>query len=265
MSAARVVGRHGRRLGRSGLPWLLPAVLLLGWQLAVSLQWLSTSILPSPLEVGQAAWELTRSGELWQHILISSQRAALGFVIGAGIGFTLGLLNGLSHRAETLLDTSVQMIRNVPHLALIPLVIIWFGIGDAGKVFLVVLGVFFPVYVNTLHGIKSVDPGLIEMGRSYGLGQIRLFLDVIFPGALPSIFVGVRYALGFMWLTLIVSETIATTTGIGYMAMNAREFMRLDVVVLGILIYAVLGKLADTVARLLERQALAWHPGYHPR
>jgi len=257
-------GRTGNRLTRGALPWLLPAAALLGWQLAVSLQWLSTAILPSPLEVGQATWELARSGELWQHILASSRRAALGFVIGAGIGFALGLLNGLSRRAETLLDTSVQMIRNVPHLAMIPLVIIWFGIDDAGKVFLVVLGVFFPVYVNTLHGIKSVDPGLIEMGRSYGLGKVRLFLDVIFPGALPSIFVGVRYALGFMWLTLIVSETIATTNGIGYMAMNAREFMRLDVVVLGILIYAVLGKLADTIARLLERRTLAWHPGYHP-
>ena len=130
------------------------------------------------------------------------------------------------------------MIRNVPHLALIPLVILWFGIEEEAKLFLVALGVFFPVYVNTLHGIRSVDPQLIEMGRIYGMSPWTLFRRVIMPGALPSIFVGLRYALGIMWLTLIVAETISASSGIGYMAMQAREFMLVDVVVLAILIYA---------------------------
>ena len=137
------------------------------------------------------------------------------------------------------------MVRNVPHLALIPLVIVWFGIEEEAKLFLVALGVFFPVYVNTLHGVRSVDPQLIEMARSYGFGRWQLFRRVILPGALPSIFVGLRFALGVMWLTLIVAETIAAQSGIGYMAMQAREFMQVDVVVLAILIYALLGKLAD--------------------
>ena len=141
------------------------------------------------------------------------------------------------------------MVRNMPHLALIPLVILWFGIDEAAKLFLVALGVFFPIYLNTLHGIRTVDPQLIEMGRTYGMTDGELFRRVIFPGALPSIFVGVRFALGIMWLTLIVAETIAASSGLGYMAMQAREFMLVDVVVLSILIYALLGKLADSASR----------------
>ena len=122
-------------------------------------------------------------------------------------------------------DTTLQMARNIPHLALIPLVIVWFGIDEAAKLFLVALGVFFPIYVNTLHGVRSVDPQLVEMAKSYGMRPLELFRRVILPGALPSIFVGLRYALGIMWLTLIVAETIAAQSGVGYMAMQAREFM----------------------------------------
>ena len=145
---------------------------------------------------------------------------------------------------------------------MIPLVILWFGIDESAKLFLVAIGVFFPIYLNTLHGIRSVDPQLVEMGKSYGMSGSELFRRVIFPGALPSIFVGLRFALGIMWLTLIVAETIAASSGIGYMAMQAREFMLVDVVILSIVIYALLGKLADSASRLLERWTLAWHPAY---
>jgi sulfonate transport system permease protein len=161
-----------------------------------------------------------------------------------------------------LLDTAVQMLRNIPHLALIPLVILWFGIGEEAKLFLVALGVFFPIYLNTFHGIRTVDAGLLEMGRVYGLGPAQLFWKVLLPGALPSILIGLRFALGTMWLTLIVAETISARAGIGYLAMNAREFMQTDVVLLSIVIYALLGKLADVVARALERYWLRWHPAY---
>ncbi|KAF1068768.1 MAG: putative aliphatic sulfonates transport permease protein SsuC [Pseudomonas citronellolis] len=154
------------------------------------------------------------------------------------------------------------MIRNVPHLALIPLVILWFGIDESAKIFLVALGTLFPIYLNTYHGIRNIDPGLLEMARSYGLSGFALFRQVILPGALPSILVGVRFALGFMWLTLIVAETISANAGIGYLAMNAREFLQTDVVVLAIILYAVLGKLADLGARGLERLWLRWHPAY---
>ena len=217
-------------------------------------------MLPSPLAVLAAAWRLTLSGELERNVWVSFLRAMAGLVVGGGIGLALGLLNGLFRLSETLTDTSLQMIRNIPHLALIPLVILWFGIDEGAKLFLVALGVFFPIYANTYHGVRSVDPQLIEMARSYGMRGFELFRRVIFPGALPSIFVGLRYALGVMWLTLIVAETIAAQSGIGYMAMQAREFMLIDVVVLSILIYALLGKVADLIVRWLERIFLSWRP-----
>ncbi len=154
------------------------------------------------------------------------------------------------------------MLRNIPHLAMIPLVILWFGIGEEAKLFLVSVGVFFPIYLNTFHGVRTVDPGLLEMGRVYRLNSWELFWQIILPSALPSILVGMRFALGIMWLTLIVAETIASDSGIGYMAMNAREFMQTDVVVFSILVYALLGKLADSTAKLLEGKLLAWHPSY---
>jgi sulfonate transport system permease protein len=154
------------------------------------------------------------------------------------------------------------MIRNIPNLALIPLVILWFGIGDVARLFLTSLGVFFPMYINTFYGIRNVDRGLIEMGRVYGLTSKELLTQIIIPGSLSSILVGLRFALGIMWLTLIVAETIAADSGIGYMAMNAREFMQTDVVVLSLILYALLGKLADSAARALETKFLAWNPNY---
>ena len=196
-------------------PWFLPLGLVALWQLASSMGWLSTRILPSPEGVIEAFWTLSASGELWQH------------------------------------------------LALIPLVILWFGIDESAKIFLVALGTLFPIYINTWHGIRNIDRGLVEMARSYGLSGFSLFIHVILPGALPSIMVGVRFALGLMWLTLIVAETISADAGIGYLAMNAREFLQTDVVVVAIILYALLGKLADVSAQLLERIWLRWNPAYH--
>jgi sulfonate transport system permease protein len=242
--------------------WIVPLAILALWQAACSAGLVPARVLPAPSDVALAGWKLARSGELFTNMWVSFWRAGIGFLIGGSIGFAFGLANGLSELSNKLSDTTLQMVRNVPHLALIPLVILWFGIDETAKLFLVALGVFFPVYINTLHGIRTVDPQLIEMGRIYGMSDRELFTRVIFPGALPSIFVGLRFALGIMWLTLIVAETIAASSGLGYMAMQAREFMQIDVVVLSILIYALLGKLADSFSRLLERLTLAWHPAF---
>ncbi|AZO35589.1 ABC transporter permease subunit [Mesorhizobium sp. M2A.F.Ca.ET.037.01.1.1] len=251
------------RLARNGVAgWLLPAAIIAGWEAAARAGLIPANVLPAPSAVAEAFWRLTLSGELIRNIGVSTLRALSGFAIGGSIGFALGLANGLSALSRGLTDTTLQMIRNIPHLALIPLVILWFGIDEEAKLFLVALGVFFPIYVNTLLGIQSVDPQLVEMGRVYGLDRRALFFRVILPGALPSIFVGLRYALGIMWLTLIVAETISASSGLGYMAMQAREFLLIDVVVLSILIYALLGKLADSLARLLERLSLGWHPAF---
>jgi sulfonate transport system permease protein len=244
------------------IPWLVPLAIVLIWQLASVTGFVPARVLPAPSDVVLAGWKLLLSGELVRNMWVSFWRAGVGFLIGGGIGFAFGLANGLSQLSAKLTDTTLQMVRNIPHLALIPLVILWFGIDEAAKLFLVALGVFFPIYLNTLHGIRTVDPQLIEMGRVYGMSDAELFRRVIFPGALPSIFVGVRFALGIMWLTLIVAETIAASSGLGYMAMQAREFLQIDIVVLSILIYALLGKLADSSARALERLTLSWHPAF---
>lgn len=247
---------------RSLLAFVIPVGLILVWQALASAGLIATEVLPAPTAIVAAGWRLGLSGELWTNIGVSAWRALVGLVIGGGIGFALGLTNGLSRLSEQLTDPTLQMIRTIPHLAMIPLVILWFGIDETAKIFLVALGVFFPVYLNTLHGIRTVDSQLVEMGRAYGMSSWGLFSKVVLPGALPSIFVGLRYALGIMWLTLIVAETISASSGLGYMAMNAREFMLVDVVVLSILIYALLGKLADSIAKWLERATLSWHPAY---
>jgi sulfonate transport system permease protein len=244
------------------LPWVVPVGLIALWQIASSLGWLSTRVLPAPSEVLKAAWTLAVSGELWTHVKVSAGRALAGLAIGGGLGLVFGLLTGSVRFFETLLDSTIQMVRNIPALALIPLVILWFGIDETAKLFLIAVSVFFPIYINTFHGIRNVDPGLIEMGRTYGLTRWQLYREVILPGALSSILVGLRFSLGLMWVILIVAETISAQAGIGYLTMNAREFLQTDVVLVGILLYALLGKLADVFARGLERYWLRWHPGY---
>ncbi len=242
--------------------WIVPLALLLIWEGLTATNIVPARKLPSPHSVALAFWDVAKSGELFKDVFVSTLRAATGFAIGGALGFAFGLSAGISRPAEKIFDGTLQMLRMVPHLALIPLVIVWFGIGESAKVFLVACGVFFPIYYNTYHGIRGIDSGLLEMARIQGLRGFPLFREVIFPGALPSILVGVRYALGIMWLTLIVAETIAGNSGIGFMTMNAREFMQTDVVLLGILLYAVLGKLIDSAARWVERGALAWHPSF---
>ncbi|HVJ41867.1 MAG TPA: aliphatic sulfonate ABC transporter permease SsuC [Dongiaceae bacterium] len=244
------------------LPWLLPVLLVIVWEIAARSGLLSSRVLPAPSAVALAGWSSLRDGSLLHHVAISTGRAFYGLVIGGGLGFVLGLLTGALPLAEKLLDSSMQMLRTIPHLAIIPLVILWFGIGEEAKIFLVAIGVLFPIYLNTFHGIRTVDASLVEMAKVYGLSGRALYWRVLLPGALPSILVGLRYALGIMWLTLIVAETISASSGLGYMTMNAREFLQTDVVLLGILAYALLGKLADLATRWLERWALSWHPAY---
>ncbi|WP_027474276.1 ABC transporter permease subunit [Curvibacter gracilis] len=251
--------------GLALLSWAVPLFLVLVWELAARVGWLSPQVLPAPSKVAQTAWALIGQGRLLSDLGASLLRAAAGFVIGGSLGFVLGTVVGFSRLAEALLDRSVQMVRAIPFLALLPLVIVWFGVDEGGKVFLVALGVLFPIYINTVLGIRQVDPKLIELGRVTGLSRWTLVRRIVLPGALPSILAGVRYALAVAWLALVIAETLATTTGIGYLAMDAREFLRTDVIVLTIVIYALIGVASDMVARALERRQLAWHPNYAAR
>lgn len=262
LSTVSAIHQAAISLARRITPWLVPIGLLVVWQVSAQLGGLSSRILPAPSAVVKAAFNLGRSGELWANLETSTWRALMGFGVGGGFGLAFGLLTGSSRRAAMLFDTTIQMVRNIPQLALIPLVILWFGIDETAKLFLIALGTFFPVYINTHHGIRSVDSGLIEMATSYGLRGLALYREVILPGALQSILVGVRFSLGFTWVLLIVAETISARNGIGYMTMNAREFLQTDVVLLGILLYALLGKLADVAVATIERTTLRWHSSY---
>lgn len=250
------------RRGLQLLSWLAPVVLLIVWEVLAQAGWLTPHILPAPSKVIKTAFKLATTGSLLNDLGVSLARAAAGFATGGAVGFVLGTLVGFSRVAEAAIDRSVQMIRAIPFLAVLPLVIVWLGVGEAEKIFLVALGVTFPIYINTTLGIRQVDPKLIELGRVQGLSTLELIRRIILPGALPSILSGVRYALATAWLALVVAETIGAQSGIGLLAMDAREFLRTDVVVLTIVIYALIGVAADGIARILERRLLAWHPNY---
>jgi len=252
------IGKRGLWL----LSWLAPVVLIIVWEIAAKAGWVSPQVLPAPSKVLNTAIKLATTGTLLHDLRVSLLRAAAGFVLGGSIGFTLGVLVGFSRIAEAAIDRSIQMIRAIPFLALLPLVIVWLGVGEAQKIFLVALGVTFPIYINTTLGIRQVDPKLIELGRVQGIGPFELIRRIVLPGALPSILTGVRYALATAWLALVVAETIGAESGIGFLAMDAREFLRTDVIVLTIAIYALIGVAADVIARFLEGRLLAWHPNY---
>ncbi|ACY96967.1 MULTISPECIES: ABC transporter permease subunit [Thermomonospora] len=242
--------------------WATPFALILLWEAAARAGLLSAQVLPAPSSVVATAVHLTASGELPQHLLASLRRAALGFVIGAAIGLTLGVAVGLSRIAEAFIDRSVQMIRAIPFLAILPLVIVWFGVGEAGKIFLIAKGSAFPLYLNTVLGIRQIDTKLLEMGQTVGLSRAARIRTLILPGALPSILGGLRMSLTYAWLALVIAETVGAMAGIGFLATNAREFLQVDVIVLVVVLYAGIGIACDLLARLLERRLLSWHPSY---
>ena len=241
---------------------LSPLAILLLWELASRAGWIPARVIAAPSAIAGTLWELIRSGELARHLLVSLQRAVSGLCIGVAIGVTTALIAGLSKRGEVILDSPMQMLRTIPSLALVPLFILWFGIGEFTKIALIVIGTTFPVYLNLFAGIRNIDPKLVEAANTLGLNRRELIWHVILPGALPSFFVGLRYSLGISWLALVFVEQINTTAGIGYLASDARDFMRTDVIVICLLIYSVLGLLIDALIRTLERLALSWRPSF---
>lgn len=244
------------------ISWLAPVGFLAIWEAAAQAGFIAPQILPAPSAVAKTGWQMLANGSLLEHLGASLARAVIGFVIGGVIGFALGIVVGFSRLAEALLDRSIQMIRAIPFLAMLPLVIVWFGVDESGKIFMVSLAVMFPIYINTVLGIRQVDPKLLELAKVTGLSWQQAIRRIILPGAMPSVLTGVRYALAVAWLALVIAETIATTSGIGFLAMDAREFLQTNVIVLTILIYAAIGVGADSLARALERQLLRWHPNY---
>ncbi|MEV6350194.1 ABC transporter permease [Actinoplanes sp. NPDC051851] len=248
-----------RRLRRQRL--VSPVALLLIWEAGSRAGLIPEEKLPAPSAVLRTGWRLAADGTLGENLLTSLGRAALGLLIGGGLALVLGALAGLLRRGDDLIDPPVQMARMLPHLALVPLLIIWVGIGESMKITLVALGAFFPLYFNTYAGIRDLDERLVEAARTCGLGTWARIRHVVLPGALPSLLLGLRLAIGAAWLSLVVGEQTNTQAGIGFLMMEAREFSQTDVVVLGLFVYATLGLISDVLLRAVEHRALAWRYG----
>ncbi|MEV0978904.1 ABC transporter permease [Streptomyces sp. NPDC049915] len=242
-----------------------PLLLLALWQLLSSTGALPPDVLASPGRIAQVGRDLIADGSLSSAMGTSLQRVAAGLLLGAIAGTGLALVSGLFRIGEDLVDAPVQMLRTVPFVGLIPLFIIWFGIGEAPKIAIITLGVTFPLYLNVYAGIRGVDAQLIEAGESLGLSRWGLVRHVVLPGALPGAMTGVRYSLGIAWLALVFAEQVNADSGIGFLMVQARDFLRTDVIVVCLIVYAFLGLLADFVVRTLERLLLQWRPTFTGR
>ncbi|OES43461.1 ABC transporter permease [Domibacillus iocasae] len=242
--------------------FFVPIIILAVWQYAGSAELISATVLPTPLAILLSFYELAVSGELAANMQISIARAAGGFLLGGGLGLLFGILVGFSKKTESYLDPSLQMLRTVPHLAVTPLFILWFGFDELSKVLLIALGAFFPIYINTFLGIRGVDAKLFDVARVLEFSWRHQITRLILPAALPSILLGVRLSLGIAWLGLVVAELMGSSAGVGYMIMDARQFSQTEKVFVGIIIFAVVGKLTDSFVRLLERKLLKWRSSF---
>ncbi|MBE3000822.1 ABC transporter permease [Nocardiopsis sp. HNM0947] len=234
------------------------------WQVGSAVGLIPERLLPAPSAIALTGVELFQDGTLLPAIGTSLQRVLIGFGIGAAAGIALAVAAGLARWGENLVDPPMQMLRTVPIFGLIPLFILWFGIGELPKVALVVIAVVIPLYVNTYAGIRGVDAKFHEVAQVVGLGRAGILRHVVLPGALPNLLVGLRLSLGSAWLALIVAEQINADDGLGFMINSAREFLRTDIVVFGLIVYSLLGLATDSLVRLLERKALVWRRGLRP-
>ena len=267
--AALTAGWPGRRRRwRSSWQRLVsPLAILVIWQLVSSSGLISGQKLPPPTSVWHTALTLVTTnspayGTLQGAMLVSLQRVAIGFAVGGLIGLVAGLIAGLSRLGEYSVDPPMQMLRTVPLFGLIPVFIVWFGIGQLPKVLLIALGASIPLYLNTFAGIRSVDGKLAEAGQSLGLRRSEMIRHIILPGALPQILVGLRQSLGIAWLALVVAEQINANAGLGFIINQGQAFLNNSVIFVALLVYCVLGLLTDALVRLLERKALVWRRGF---
>jgi sulfonate transport system permease protein len=240
----------------------LPAAALIAWQSASSAGLISPAFLPSPLAILRSFARLAASEQLLHHLLVSMGRAGLGFLLGAAAGLLLGLATGLFRKAQYLLDPSIQALRLVPHLALAPLIILWFGFGEASKVAIISSGAFFPLYVNTFLGIRNADNKLFEVARVLGFSPGKTVTRLVLPAALPDVLIGIRLSMAVAWIGLVVAELIGSQSGIGFLINEAKQNMETEVIFAGIAVFAMVGKLIDSLMRAVERKYLHWRDGY---
>jgi sulfonate transport system permease protein len=259
-------GRLSRRLGRGWQRLISPLFLLVVWQLVSQAKLISTEKLPPPTQVWNTAINLITTnslayGTLQHALLVSLERVAIGFALGASVALVLAVLAALSRTGENAIDPLMQMVRTLPLFGLIPVFIVWFGIGELPKELLIALGAAVPLYLNTFSGIRGVDGRLRELGEVLGLSRREQLRNIVLPGALPEILVGLRQSLGVAWLALVVAEQLNTNAGLGYMISQATTFNDNKVIFVALLTYTVLGLLTDWIVRIIERRALSWRRG----
>ncbi|MEI7612729.1 MAG: ABC transporter permease [Betaproteobacteria bacterium] len=242
---------------RRYLGWIVPLLVAFGIEAGVRYGLVSRLILPSPSEIATTLVELAGRG-LHMHVIVSTVRVLSGFLIGGSLGLGVAVIVGLNQRAKRLLDPTFQGLRAIPGLAWVPLLLLWLGIDETPKVTMIAIGVFFPVYLNTVAGLSNVDRKLFEVGEIHGLGRLASVRRILLPGALPQIFVGIRVGLSLAWMLVVAAELIAATRGIGYLLTDGREISRPDIVLAAIVILGLLGKLSDTLLKNMEKRMLAW-------
>ncbi|WP_433566948.1 ABC transporter permease [Nocardia sp. CA-151230] len=253
--AARRLG-PGRRIPGSRLVGPIAVVAI--WSLASASGALDPRILPGPWAVLETAGHLWASGTLATDIQTSLWRAAQGFTLGLVIGVSLALIAGLSRWGEAFIDGTVQINRSIPTLGLIPLFILWLGIGESFKVAVIAIVVYIPIYLNLQAALTGIDARFVELAEVLGQNRLQFIRHVVIPGALPGFFVGLRLAVTGSWLGLVVLEQINATNGLGYMMFQAQNYGRTDIIAVGLLIYGTFGFLSDNAIRLVERRALSW-------
>jgi NitT/TauT family transport system permease protein len=253
-------------LGRSTWPAVVPATALLLWWLATKDK--PASLVPPPAEVGRALWDLAVGGlyddafsaTLVTHLLASVSRVYGGFLLAATIAVPAGFMIGRIGLIRAMLEPTLQLLRPVPVTAWLPLAMILFGIGPRSAFFLVFLGAFYPILVNTVFGVRNIDPRLFEAATMLGASNSSIFPKVVLPAALPSIFTGLRLGLGFAWVVIVVGEMTGVQTGLGAIIMEARQLSRTEIVIAGMVVIGVAGFLSDQVVQWLGRRLLRWSP-----
>lgn len=250
--------RRRSRAHSLALRALLPTLLVVAWWGGSTTGLLRPEILASPAAVGDAFAELARTGQLWDFSLASFQRASIGVLLGVGAGLSLGVASGLSALGEELVDSTMQIVRAVPFLALVPLFIAWFGIDDLFKVLLIAIATVAPMYAYTYLGVRNIDRKTVEAARAFGLRGPRLVVEVILPAALPSILMALRICLAISITGLIAAEQVGTKEGIGYLVTLAQEYNRTDYMILCVVLYGLLGLVFDAIVRLAERYSMPW-------
>ncbi|GAA1574666.1 MULTISPECIES: ABC transporter permease [Kribbella] len=235
-----------------------PVLLLVVWSIGSAAGWIDQRILSAPWTVVSTAGELISDGRLQSNLWTSAQRALIGLALGIVAGVVLALISGLSRIGEAVLDGPIQIKRAIPSLALLPLLILWLGIGESMKVVTILLGVFVPIYLHTHNGLRTIDSRYVELAQTVGLSQWDFIRRVVLPGALPGFLLGLRFAVTGAWLSLVVVEQINSTSGIGYMMELARTYGQTDIIIVGLVVYGVLGLLSDAAVRLIQRRALSW-------